>query len=272
MNLGLIGCGNMGFALLSGVMKSGLVMPGETWVYDVDDHKVQEISNQLGAQPTLSIEDMAPKCNMIIVAVKPQNIPELLEKNARFLDSKNTILISIAAGTRISQFRTHLKQTRIVRVMPNTPSLISQGASALYFEGDYSDLEKKAIVKIFESCGMAEIVAREELLDAVTGLSGSGPAYVFAFINSLADGGVREGLPRDVARKLAIQTVLGASQLAQGSLEEGIHLEDLKDRVTSPGGTTAAGLFALEKGSFRATVISAVHDATMRSKELGETK
>ncbi len=272
MRLGVIGCGNMGFALLNGVMKSGMAMPGEVWIYDVDEHRMSDIAAQLGANKSQDITELVNNCDLILLAVKPQNMKELLQTEHENLDKKDKIIVSIAAGYQISSFREFLRQARLVRVMPNTPALIGQGASALYFDGEFQDQEKRAVTKIFESCGLAEVVKSENLMDVVTGLSGSGPAYVFLFINSLTDAGVREGLSRDVAKKLAIQTVLGSAHLALSSVDDDIHLEDLKDRVTSPGGTTAAGLYALESGKFRAVIMDAVHAATLRSKELGEKK
>ena len=180
------------------------------------------------------------------------------------------ILISIAAGVRISLFRKHLKTSLIARVMPNTPAIVGEGASAVYFDGNFTDQQKDIVLKIFKTCGIAEVVKIEDLLDAVTGLSGSGPAYVYTFINALTDGGVKEGLTRETSKRLAIQTVLGAAKLAQN--EMGTHLLELRDRVTSPGGTTAAGNHALEEGGFNASVVNAVSAASNRSRILGGEK
>ena len=270
MELGLIGCGNMGTALVSGVLKSGLVMPGEIYAFDIDRKKRDAISEKWGAQSCENIEELASRAKIILLAIKPQDISATLTDYADLLDKKDGIFVSIAAGVPVSLYRDFLHLTRMVRVMPNTPALIGEGAAALFFDGKFGDDEKRMILKIFESCGMATEVKKESLLDIVTGLSGSGPAYVFSFINSLADGGVMEGLPRETARRLAIQTVLGAAKLAQASTEDGLHLEELKDKVTSPGGTTAAGLFVLEKNAFRATVMEAVSSASRRSRELGK--
>lgn len=269
MKLGVIGCGNMGFALLNGVLKSGMAMPGETWIYDVDEQKMTDIASQLGANPAADIGDLVSHSDLVLLAVKPQNMTELLLNHQATLDQPEKIVVSIAAGYTTASFRKYLSRVRLVRVMPNTPALIGQGASALYFEGSFQDQEKRAVLKVFESCGLAELVSSEALMDAVTGLSGSGPAYVFSFLSALTDAGVKEGLPRDVSKRLAIQTVLGSAQLALRSLDDSIHLDDLKDRVTSPGGTTAAGLYALENGRFKATVMDAVNQAARRSRELG---
>lgn len=269
MNIGVIGCGNMGGALISGMLNAGFAMPGEVFLYDIDDDLADGVSRKLGAVKCDKPEAVAKKSQAVIFAVKPGNIAGALRETLSEMDKPEKIVISIAAGVRIASIRGVIRNARVVRVMPNTPALIGQGASGMVFDGDFEDAEKKAVVKMFESCGLVEVVKAEEMLDAVTGLSGSGPAYVFAFINSLADGGVLEGLPRATAVKLAVQTVLGSAKLAETSLAENIHLEALKDRVTSPGGTTAEGLLALENGSFRATVIDAVRQATIKSRKLG---
>jgi pyrroline-5-carboxylate reductase len=185
------------------------------------------------------------------------------------LDQNRKTVISIAAGVKTEFYRKYLAAANLVRVMPNLPALIGKGASGIYFEGNIPEDDRNMVLEIFQACGLASEVKKEELLDVVTGLSGSGPAYVFSFINSLADAGVLEGLPRDTARKLAVQTVLGSAEYAAGEMKNNVHLEELKDRVTSPGGTTARGLFALEEGAFSAVVIKAVKEAVLRSKELG---
>ena len=269
MMIGIVGCGNMGNALITGMLKSGFVMPGELSIYDVDDEKMDKISRKYGAERSESIVGLIGKSDYIILAIKPQDCEKLLSDYQEILNVDKKILITIVAGKSIAFYRRFLPSIPIARVMPNTPAIVGEGASGIYFDGNFKENEKSAVVKMFESCGIAEVVGKEELLDAVTGLSGSGPAYVFAFINSMADGAVMEGLPRETAKRLAIQTALGAAKLAQTSNEDGIHLEDLKDRVTSPGGTTAAGLYALEKGAFRAAIIDAVSQATKRAKELG---
>jgi pyrroline-5-carboxylate reductase len=260
----------MGGALISGMLNAGFVMPGEVLLYDIDDELADTMSRKLGAIRCEKIEELAKKSQIIIIAVKPVNIDDVFKTAATEMDKADKVVVSIASGIRIEAIRNTVRNARVVRVMPNTPALIGEGASGMVFDGQFEESEKKTIVKLFESCGLVEIVKSEDLIDVVTGLSGSGPAYVFAFINSLADGGVLEGLPRTTALKLAIKTVIGAAKLAESSLEDDIHLEALKDRVASPGGTTARGLYALEKGAFRATVIDAVREGTKRAREIGE--
>lgn len=269
MNIGVIGCGNMGSALISGMLNAGFVMPGEVFLYDIDDELADAMSRKLGAFRCEKLDELAKKSQVIIIAVKPGNVDEVFRAAGSDMDKADKVIISIASGIRIDAIRKTIKNARLVRVMPNTPALIGEGASGMVFDGEFEENEKKAVVKLFESCGLVEVVKNEDLIDVVTGLSGSGPAYVFAFINSLADGGVIDGLPRTTALKLAIKTVIGAAKLAESSLEDDIHMEALKDKVASPGGTTARGLYALEKGAFRATVIDAVREGTKRAKEIG---
>jgi pyrroline-5-carboxylate reductase len=270
MKLGFLGCGNMGSAILSGILNNKLVAPEDIYIYDIDQQKTRQLSQRWKVISVKETADIAENCDVIMIAVKPQDIGYLLESTAGKMDSAQKIVISIAAGVKVELIKKYLKKSHIVRVMPNTPALIGKGAAGIYFAGDFTEKQEAIVMDIFRACGTAEIVKKEDILDVVTGLSGSGPAYVFAFINSLADGAVLEGLPRDTARRLAIQTVLGSAELAWDSMKEGVHLEELKDRVTSPGGTTAAGLFALEEGKFRGTVIKAVKEAAKRSRELGK--
>ncbi|MGA2142896.1 MAG: pyrroline-5-carboxylate reductase [Brevinematales bacterium] len=267
MKLGIIGCGNMGCALIAGLSRENAY---EIRVYDIDALKVKEAVGRWSVKPAESTEELAGGSQVLIIAVKPHDIEKALADIRKSFDSPGKILISIAAGIKVSVMRKHLKKALIARAMPNTPALVGEGVSGVYFDGPFTEAQIKSVLDIFHSIGIAEIVKKEELLDAITGLSGSGPAYVFAFINALADAGVLEGLPRDVARRLAVYTVSGSAAMAAESVEAGIHMGELKDRVTSPGGTTAAGLLALENGAFNATVINAVRAAAARSREMGE--
>lgn len=199
----------------------------------------------------------------LIIAVKPNVVSDVC-KDILSVDS-NAVIVSIAAGVTIQTLESHLPGRRVVRVMPNTPCLVGQAAAGFALGKEANDQDREVVNNIFGSVGLAMEV-KEPLLDAVTGLSGSGPAYVFQFIEALSDGGVRSGLPRDVATKLAAQTVKGAAEMV---LQTGKHPGMLKDAVTSPGGTTIAGVEALEKGGLRATTMSAVTAATKRSMQLG---
>ncbi len=204
--------------------------------------------------------------DIIILAVKPQSMGEVLAGVKDLVDKKK-LVISIAAGIPISFIEKSLgKKARIVRVMPNTPALVGAGATALAPGDGASSEDLAAATSIFDSIGIT-VNVKEDLIDAVTGLSGSGPAYFFIIVDSLAKGGVLMGLPRDIAYKLAAQTMLGSAKLA---LESGKHPMELRDMVTSPGGTTIAGIQALEEGGLRAALMMAVEAATLRSKELGK--
>ncbi len=267
MKIGIIGCGNMGSALIAGILREKLY---EVYVYDIDEVKIKQALSRWNIKKAAGLRDIADKCGIIILAVKPQDVEPVLKEIKTKFDAGGRILISIAAGIKTNLIRKYLKKALIARVMPNTPALVGEGVSGIYFDGKFDESKQNLVLNIFYTIGIAEVVKKEEQLDAVTGLSGSGPAYVFAFINALADAGVMEGLPRDVAKRLAVYTVGGSAVLAAESLEAGIHFEELKDRVTSPGGTTAEGLLALEEGAFRASVLKAVRAAAKRSKELGE--
>jgi pyrroline-5-carboxylate reductase len=269
MKISVIGCGNMGSALINGMLSNQFIQKEDLRIYDVDNKKTEGHAEKWGLTVSKNLKEAVSFCGLLLIAIKPQDMEVFLTEITPVIDQKNKIVLSIAAGVRSSLYRKYIHQARLVRVMPNIPAFLGEGAAGIYFNGDFTADEKKNVLGIFESCGSAEEVGKEDLLDIVTGLSGSGPAYVFTFINSLADAAVLEGLPRDTARRLAVQTVIGSAIMASDALKNDIHLEELKDRVTSPGGTTAAGLFALEEGAFRGTVIRGVREAVRRSRELG---
>ena len=224
-------------------------------------------ASEKGIKTSTSNKDIASNSkDVIVIAVKPYVVGTAC-KDIMNTDS-NAVIVSIAAGITISQLEENLPGRRVIRVMPNTPCLVGEAACGFSL-GSCATNEDKALVQtLFGAVGLA-LEVPEHLLDAVTGLSGSGPAYVFQFIEALSDGGVRAGLPRKVATQLAAQTVKGAAQML---LESGQHPGELKDQVTSPGGTTIAGIEALEKGGLRSTVISAVTGATKRSMQIGGMK
>ncbi|OHD53731.1 MAG: pyrroline-5-carboxylate reductase [Spirochaetes bacterium GWF1_51_8] len=265
----MIGCGNMGTAIIGGMVKSGAVAANDVFVYDIARDKAEKNAKDFGIVLKSNIKETIEASDYVIVAVKPLDVEAMVAEHKSILDKQDKVVISIAAGLKAAVYRKHLAQALIVRAMPNTPMLAGEGATGLYFDGKFSAGQKDNVMKIFSSCGIAEEVAKEEHLDIVTGLSGSGPAYVYIFISAMVDAAVREGLPRDKAKKLASQTVLGAAKMTKEALAEGVHPEELKDRVMSPGGTTAAGLYALERGSFRADIMDAVRAAAQRSRELG---
>jgi pyrroline-5-carboxylate reductase len=264
--IGVIGAGKIGSAIARGVIRSGLSAKDNVIASDVSDVLRQAAAQELGIKVTADNGALCDFADIIILAVKPQIVDPVAREIAKKVGTKK-LLVSVAAGVPLARIEAGLAQgARVVRVMPNIACVVGAGAAG-YAAGAHAtaaDLEK--VGAILNSFGVGMVV-EEKYLDAVTGLSGSGPAYVFLFMEALADGGVQMGLARDVALKLAIQTVYGAAKMA---LEGNKHLGELKDEVTSPGGTTIAGLFAMEQKGFHGTVMDAVVQATRRSQELGK--
>ncbi len=264
--VGFIGAGNMAEALIRGLLEAGLVTAERLVASDVLEARRRHIHQRYGVETLSDGGEVAAKASILILAVKPQDMEAALRSIAASVDQSKTI-ISIAAGTPMAFIAERLPaNAKIVRVMPNAPALVLAGAAAIA-RGEHATAEELQIVEtIFSAVGKA-VVVEEKHLDAVTGLSGSGAAYVFLFIEALADGGVKMGLPRDVAQLLAAQTVLGAAKML---VESGRHPAELKDTITSPGGTTLAGLHAIERGGLRGILMEAVEAATIRSRELGK--
>jgi len=262
-----IGAGNMAEAMVKGLLATKAVGPGDVSVTDVSDARLGHMSKVYGVKTETDNAKAAKSADVIVLAVKPQTMDGVLGGIAGSVTTKQ-LVISIAAGVTVGRISGALgKKARIIRCMPNTPALVGEGAAAIFAgAGCKKDDVMTAKGLLGSVCPIVVELGEETLMDAVTGLSGSGPAYVFVFLEALSDAGVRMGLPRDVATKLAAQTVAGAAQLA---IETGRPFSDLKDMVTSPGGTTINGLERLEAGGIRAAVHSAVEAATKRSKELG---
>ncbi len=260
-----LGAGNMGEAIIKGLLQAGLVPAVNIAATDARADRLQQVATQYGIRAVASNPALVAEADVVILAVKPQIMRAVLKEIAGAVD-RSKLLISIAAGVPVASLRDGLgESTRLIRVMPNTPALVLEGVTAIArAEGlEAGDLE--IAQELFGAVGRV-VVLDEDALDAVTGLSGSGPAYVAIVIESLADGGVKMGLDRATAMTLATQTVLGSARLI---LETGTHPGQLKDMVSSPGGTTIAGIAALEEGGVRRTFISAVERATLRSRELG---
>lgn len=264
--IGLIGTGNMGSALLSGWLSAKAVVAGDIRVYDPDRAKLQSTTRRFQVQAMGDNGDLTAWADVVVMAVKPQVMDAVLKEIAPAVTAKK-LVISIAAGMSIARIEEGIgNKVAVVRVMPNTPALIGEGISALAFNDRVKGAGKKRAMLLLDAVGET-VEVPEKMIDAVTGLSGSGPAYVFVLLEALSDAGVRQGLPRETASRLALWTVRGASGMA---LKSGRHPCELKDMVTSPGGTTIAGLHALEKGKFRAVLYNAVAAATERSRELGK--
>ncbi len=256
----------MAEAMIRGLLEAKLVSAERLMASDIIEARRQQIHERFGVQTVAESREVAAKASILILAVKPQDMEAALKGIAPAIDQTKTI-ISIAAGTPIAFIAERLPaKARVIRVMPNAPALVLAGAAGIA-KGEHATAQDLQIAEaIFGAIGKA-VVVEEKHLDAVTGLSGSGPAYVFLFIEALADAGVKVGLARDVAKLLAAQTVLGAAKML---LESGRHPAELKDVVASPGGTTIAGLHALERGGLRGILMEAVEAATIRSRELGK--
>lgn len=261
MKIGFIGAGNMGEAYIS-----ALTSKNEIYFYELSEEKKIMISEKYKAVSCISIEEVIEKSDYIVIAVKPQVVNKVLINAAR-CDIEKKIFISIVAGLKISKMEDILgEEKKTVRVMPNTPALIGKGISGVTFGTNIVKEEEKSILEIIESTGKAVIVD-ESQMDIVTAISGSGPAYIFMLINSIAEGGVKLGMSKKAALELAVETFIGSAELLKST---GKHPEELKDMVTSPGGTTAAGLFKMEENGVRKAMIETVEAAYMRAKELGK--
>jgi pyrroline-5-carboxylate reductase len=266
LTTGFLGAGKMATALAKGFVRAGLVTPKQVIASDVSEAARESFAKETDAKTTSSNASVIKSAEVIILAVKPDQVVAVLGEIRDDLTEKH-LLISIAAGVTLAKLEAVLgNEARVIRVMPNTPALVGSSATGFALGKSATAADAEIAKKLFSAVGVAFQV-KESLLDAVTGLSGSGPAYVYLFIESLSDGGVAAGLPRDVATKLAAQTVLGAAKMV---LETDLHPGALKDMVTSPGGTTIEGLHELEKGKLRGTVMSAVRAATEKSKKLGQ--
>ncbi len=261
--IAFIGAGKMATAIAGGLLAHG-VERSQIKAYDISEAARERFKAATGVEALSSPEEVLASSSIVVLAVKPQHVAAALEKSKSLL--KDKLFVSIAAGVKIKTLAEMTGCQRLVRVMPNTPALVGEGMSCLAGAPGISEADLKTAESIFDAVGQSCLV-QESQLDAVTGLSGSGPAYVLDFILGLADGGVFAGLPRDVAQKLAIQTVLGSAKMALLSKK---HPGELRDEVISPAGTTSRGVMALEKGAFKALAASAVVAAAERSSELAK--
>lgn len=266
LTIGFLGAGRMATALARGFIRARLAGSKQVIAADPLAAASAAFVKETGAKVAGSNRDVVRFARVIFLAVKPDQVPSALaDVREHFTDEH--LLISIAAGVPTARLEGGLSASaRVIRVMPNTPALVGESATAYAPGKAATGADTDLAQRLFSAVGTAFQV-KESLLDAVTGLSGSGPAYVYQFIEALSDGGVAAGLPRDVATKLAAQTVLGGARMV---LATGEHPGALKDMVTSPGGTTIEGLHELEKGKLRGTVMSAVRAATEKSRRLGQ--
>jgi pyrroline-5-carboxylate reductase len=263
MILGFLGAGKMASALVRGVISSGAMKPADIMISDLYAAAAEKLSKATGAAIAPTNAALVEKADAVVLCVKPNDALDALREVSAKLKGK--LVISIVAGLDAKSLESAASSgARVIRVMPNTPALVGQGAAAYSLGSTATEDDAILVEKILGGVGLA-VRVKESLLDAVTGLSGSGPAYVFTVIEALADGGVLMGLPRDLALKLAVQTVVGAATMVR---DTGEHPAVLRDQVASPGGTTIAGLEELESAGLRSALISAVRAATERSRQL----
>lgn len=262
MKLGFIGCGNMASAIIGGIIKSGLYSSQDIIASDKSEEFLALKAKQLGINTTTDNKSAA-SADIVVLCVKPVYLYDVIEE-IRDSVNENTLIISIAAGQSLGKMKTAFgKEVKLVRVMPNTPALVGEGMAAVAHDG-VSDADVKKVLDIFNSCGRAEVVS-ESLMDAVTAVSGSSPAYVFMFIEAMADAAVKAGMPRDKAYTFAAQAVKGSAQMV---IETGMHPGVLKDQVCSPSGTTIEAVEVLEKKGMRSAVMEAMDACVKKSKSM----
>jgi pyrroline-5-carboxylate reductase len=262
--IGFVGAGNMAEALIRGLVRGGHVTPGKIAASAPRRDRLEELAKHYGIDVTTDNREVVARCGLVVLAVKPQIVGRVLAQIGDGLAGK--LVVSVCAGVGTEAIEEAVAPgVRVVRAMPNTPALVGAGATAISPGKLASDTDLATARAMFEAVGIA-VVLDESHLDAVTGLSGSGPAYIFLILEALADAGVKVGLSRRDAQRLAAQTVMGSAKLL---LETDEHPGRLKDMVTSPGGTAIAGLHTLEEGGLRTTLINAVETATKRARELG---
>ncbi|MDR3233249.1 MAG: pyrroline-5-carboxylate reductase [Planctomycetaceae bacterium] len=266
-NVGFIGTGHMARALARGFLQTQTIVVESLFGYDINPDAVKRFAEQTGGHPAASIKELVIASDVVFLSVKPQQMAEVLHQLGSLrAHGFNPLWVTIAPGISIGTYLKEIGNTaRLVRVMPNTPCLVGEGVSGFCISEGVTPNDVKLISEFLATVGVA-IQFPERQLDAVAGLSGSGPAYIYILIEALADGGVKMGLSREAALQLAAQTVLGAAKMV---LTTGEHPAVLKDKVCSPRGTTISGVHALEKSAFRSTIIDAVEAATKRSKEMG---
>lgn len=264
--IGFIGSGNMGNAMIGGIVSSKLVPSDNIIVADLNEKQLAKVKETYGVNTTTDNLDVAKKADIIVLSIKPHIYPIVIEGIKNDV-KEDAIIVVIAAGKNIEDTQEAFgRKIKVVKVMPNTPAMVGEGMAAINPSKEVSKEELEEIISIFESFGEAEVV-NGALMDAVTAVSGSSPAYVYMFIEALADGAVLEGMPRDMAYKFAAQAVLGSAKMV---LETGLHPGKLKDNVCSPGGTTIEAVATLEEKGFRHAVMAAVKKCADKSREMSK--
>jgi pyrroline-5-carboxylate reductase len=264
--IGFIGCGNMASAMIKGIIKSGLIKAENIIASDPDIEKLNDMKNETDIKITDNNLEIAKFSNILVLSVKPNKYKDVIEEIRESI-SENTIIVTIAAGIALDKTEEYLgRDMKVVRTMPNTPALVGEGMSALSHNRNVNEAELNIIVDIFKCFGKVEVV-EESYIDTITALTGSSPAYVYMFIEALADGAVLKGLPRAKAYTMAAQAVYGSAKMV---LETGRHPGQLKDDVCSPGGTTIEAVYSLEKNGLRAAVIEAMDKCIEKAKTMNK--
>lgn len=264
--IGFIGAGNMGQAMVGGIVNAKLVAPENIIIGDLNEKSLEKAKEKFGVKVTTDNNEVAKTADILVLSVKP-NLYPIVIKGIKDQVKDDVIIVTIAAGKALEDTEaTFGKRIKIVRVMPNTPALVGEGMAAICPNDLVSKEEAAEVISMFESFGKAEIV-QEKLMDAVTSVSGSSPAYVYMFIEAMADAAVLDGMPRDKAYKFAAQAVLGSAKMV---LETGMHPGALKDMVCSPAGTTIEAVATLEEEGFRSAVIKAMRSCTRKSQEMSK--
>ncbi|KKR95844.1 MAG: Pyrroline-5-carboxylate reductase [Candidatus Uhrbacteria bacterium GW2011_GWF2_41_16] len=270
--IGFIGAGNMAQAIISGIINAKVYKPADIFLTDVRSDRVKQLCKQYKTKPAADNRELVKAVDIVVLSVKPQNFSQVLDEIRTSINKKH-LIVSIAAGITTKRIQKTLGNVPIVRVMPNTPALLGQGAAGMFATtGSTSSPQAKGrlkqVKKIFSAVGIVEVVKNEKLLDAVTAVSGSGPAYFFLLIEEMVKAGVKLGLKRETAEKLVLQTAKGAGILAAESASKGITPDVLRKNVTSPGGTTEAALKVFAKRNFEKIVNGALAAAAKRSRKL----
>ncbi|WP_027625832.1 pyrroline-5-carboxylate reductase [Clostridium lundense] len=265
-NIGIIGCGNMAQAIAGGIVGANILSTEKIIVSDTDEIKLNYIKDKLNVKVTKDNKEIATNSDIIILAIKP-NVHDQVIAQIKDYVKNNVVIVTIGAGITIDYIeKSFNKDIKVIRTMPNTPALVGEGMAALCYNNKVTKEEIEDVVSIFKSFGKVEII-NEKLMDVVPAVSGSSPAYVYMFIEALADGAVLDGMPRDKAYKMAAQSVLGAAKMV---LETGEHPGELKDKVCSPGGTTIEAVYSLEMNNFRGSVIEAMRKCTEKTIKMSQ--
>ena len=264
--IGFIGCGNMAQAMIGGIVKSNLLSSEKVMASNPSNKSLNKVKEEYNILITNDNKEVARFSDIVILAVKPYKYFEIIDEIKSSL-KKEAVIVTIAAGITLEPMSKALgAEAKVIRTMPNTPALVMEGMSALCPNRNVTQEELQDVISVFESFGKVEIL-EEKLMDIVPAVSGSSPAYVYMFIEALADGAVLQGMPREKAYKMAAQAVLGAAKMV---LDTGEHPGKLKDNVCSPGGTTIEAVYTLEKNNFRAAVISAMESCTEKSIKMAK--